>query len=99
MDSTKQARFESALPVGGYDGLIDLVLQLKAEGLTQIEIYDLFTQSMLWLRESGRQDDEDKVTDVMDFIVGWCSSHMKLFPDNLTNEEIDNYRKGQQRCD
>jgi hypothetical protein len=30
------------------------------------------------LREMGREEDEDIVLEVMDFLVGWCSPHMKL---------------------
>jgi hypothetical protein len=30
------------------------------------------------LRASGRDADEDVVLDVMDFLTGWCSPHMKL---------------------
>lgn len=48
---------------------------------------------MLHLRGSEREADEDKVTDVMDFIVGWCSPHQCLFPAYLTNEEIEKYNK------
>jgi hypothetical protein len=30
------------------------------------------------LRQAGREADEDMVMDVMDFLMGWCSPHMKL---------------------
>jgi hypothetical protein len=30
------------------------------------------------LREAGRDEDEDVVLEVMDFLVGWCSPHMKV---------------------
>lgn len=30
------------------------------------------------LRIQDRDDEEDIVLDVMDFLVGWCSPHMKL---------------------
>lgn len=30
------------------------------------------------LREAGRDDDEDIVLEVMDFLVGWCSPQMKV---------------------
>jgi hypothetical protein len=30
------------------------------------------------LREEGREDAEDTVLDVMDFITGWSSPHMRI---------------------
>jgi len=30
------------------------------------------------LRAEGREDDEDVVLDVMDFVTGWSSPHMRL---------------------
>ena len=30
------------------------------------------------LRVVGRDEDEDVVLDVMDCLVGWCASHMRL---------------------
>jgi len=30
------------------------------------------------LRASGREDDEDVVLEVMDFLTGWSSPHMRL---------------------
>ena len=30
------------------------------------------------LQQEGRDQDEDIVLDVMDFLVGWCSPHMKV---------------------
>jgi hypothetical protein len=36
------------------------------------------------LRQLGRETEEDPVMDVMDFLVGWCSPHMKLPPEQST---------------
>lgn len=30
------------------------------------------------LRQAGREDAEDVVLEVMDFVVGWCSPHVRL---------------------
>lgn len=30
------------------------------------------------LRRSGREDTEDVVLEVMDFVAGWCSPHVRL---------------------
>lgn len=79
-------RFEDALAVEeGHTGLIKLVRQLQGEGLIQTEIHALLKQHMLALRSQSREMDEDRVADVMDFIVGWCSPHMQLVSDDLAN--------------
>jgi hypothetical protein len=93
MNLTLQSRFESALQTENYAGLIDLVHQFQAQGINQTEVYDLFRQFMLHLRETEREKNENKVTDVMDFIAGWCSPHQCLFAAYLTNEEIETYDK------
>lgn len=43
----------------------------------QVVIEDL-TAFALELRAAGREADEDVVFDVLDFLTGWCSPHMKL---------------------
>lgn len=43
----------------------------------QVVIEDL-TAFALELRAAGREADEDIVFDVLDFLTGWCSPHMKL---------------------
>jgi hypothetical protein len=30
------------------------------------------------LRDGGREDDEDIVLEVLDFVTGWCSPHMRV---------------------
>jgi hypothetical protein len=37
------------------------------------------------LRQADREADEDAITDVMDFLVGWCSPHMKLPPEQAAS--------------
>jgi hypothetical protein len=33
------------------------------------------------LRQAASEAEEDAAMDVMDFLVGWCSPHMKLPPE------------------
>ncbi|MEP6924570.1 MAG: hypothetical protein ABI954_08900 [Pyrinomonadaceae bacterium] len=82
-------RFEHALT---NSHLFDLVQQMKIEDISQVQIYCFFEDFRNLLRESNREADEDKIMDVMDYIVGWCSPHMKLFPEGLSNEEIKAFR-------
>ncbi len=89
-----QTRFENALAA---KALTDLVQEMSADGLSQVEIYHHFDQFRAFLRSTARETDEDEVTNVMDFIVGWCSLHMKLFSHFLTNEEIQAYKNSLSR--
>ncbi len=99
MDLKTKNRFDSALLADDHAGLINLVRQLMAEGLNLIEIYHLFNEAMFHLRKSKREADEDKVADVMDFIVGFCSAEEKLFSTYLTNEEIEDYEQSKLKPD
>ncbi|MCI0691507.1 hypothetical protein L0337_05805 [candidate division KSB1 bacterium] len=79
---TLNKRFEKALgspnPV---EALRSLVLELSQEGSGKATILEFFEQERQRLRATHREADEDAVMDVMDFLVGWCSPHMKLLAD------------------
>jgi hypothetical protein len=62
--------------------LRSLVRTLQAEGKDQPTILELFEQARQQLRQAGQEKDEDVIMDVMDFLVGWSSPHMKLEPKN-----------------
>ena len=64
--------------------LRNLVLQFLADGQTREAILALLERASQQLREAEREADEDAVMDVMDFLVGWCSPHMKLPPEQPT---------------
>lgn len=48
------------------------------EGESKQAVLDRFAQARKRLREQGSETDEDIVCDVMDCLVGWCGSHMRL---------------------
>ena len=56
----------------------ELAARLLSQGHPRDDVLQRFDAARLRLREQGRPGDEDVVTDVMDFIVGWCSPHMRL---------------------
>ena len=64
--------------------LRNLALQLFAEGRPREAVLELFELARQQLRTANRETDEDAVMDVMDFLVGWCSPHMKLPPEQPT---------------
>lgn len=66
------------------DRLRSLALHLSSTGLSREAIRDAFEQARAQLRLANREADEDRVMDVMDFLAGWCSPHMKI-PTEATN--------------
>ena len=76
-DQRIERALRSTAPV---NELRSLVLSLMAEGQSRDAILQLFEGARQELRNADREADEDAVTDVMDFLVGWCSPHIKLPP-------------------
>jgi hypothetical protein len=93
LDEKMMIRFEVAL---ANNSLAELVRDMKAEGRIQLEIFECFEQFRALLRELAREAHEEQVMDTMDYIVGWCSPHAKLFTHYLTNEEIEAYGRSQE---
>ena len=61
-----------------------VVLHLLADGQTRVAILEWLERARQQLRQAERETDEDAVMDVMDFLVGWCSPHMKLPSEQAT---------------
>jgi hypothetical protein len=78
IDQRIQQALSSSDPV---NDLRNWVLHLLAEGQTHEAILELLERTRQQLREADRETDEEAVMDVMDFLVGWCSPHMKLPPE------------------
>jgi hypothetical protein len=53
--------------------------QLKAEGMTQNEMYALFERHCARHAGDADQTTYDYICDMMDLIVGWCSPESQLF--------------------
>jgi hypothetical protein len=72
-------RFERALrsedPIPRLRSLAASILE---EGEDPAAVLERFNAVREHLREADREADEDAVMDVMDFLVGWCSPHMRL---------------------
>ncbi len=53
--------------------------ELLRSGYPRAELIDDLEHLRLLLRRRwGRENLEDEVLEVMDFVTGWCSPHMKL---------------------
>src|SRR5262245_59245173 len=61
-----------------------LAQQLLAQGYGKASVVEMFEKARQQLRQAGRETDEDVVLDVLDFLVGWCSPHMRLDEDSTT---------------
>ena len=55
-----------------------LAQNLLDEGRSPEVVQAEFEQARQQLRDEGREDEEDAVMDVMDFLTGWCSPHVRL---------------------
>ncbi len=78
IDKRIQQALTSSEPV---NELRNWLLQLLADGQTREAILELLEHARQQLRQANRETDEDAVMDVMDFLFGWCSPHMKLPPE------------------
>jgi hypothetical protein len=78
IDQRIQRALGSSEPV---KDLRNLILQLFADGQTRESILELLEGTRQQLRKSNRETDEDAVMDGMDFLVGWCSPHMNVPPE------------------
>ncbi len=70
-----EAALRSARPL---DKLRLVAQEFLSIGTPREQVFDLFDHTRLELRKAGREADEDAVADVMDFIDGWCSPHMRI---------------------
>ena len=82
MDHT--SRFEAAIQgARPIERLRQLALDLAKEGNTPETVLALFDDYRGILRETNREEEEDIVLEVMDCIVGFCSTQAKLFPSHV----------------
>jgi len=75
IDPRIEAALRTESPV---TSLRELAAELLASGQARDAVYDLFESSRAALREADREADEDAVMDLMDFLTGWCSPHIKF---------------------
>lgn len=72
-------RFEQALsaehPLGA---LRSLALDWVQRGQSRETVLAAFERQRQHLREAGQEQAEEVVMEVMDFLTGWCSPHVRL---------------------
>jgi hypothetical protein len=75
VDKSLQEALETSEPVIAFRTSIAKLLD---DGCERREIYDGLQALALRLREEDNEEQESIVLDVMDFLVGWSSSNMRL---------------------
>ena len=65
------------------ESYVDIIEDLKKQGLTQKEVYDLFHELLKYVMDNGTIEQDDAVREVMDRIVGWCNESYWLFDEYL----------------
>lgn len=61
------------------EALRELAGELLRSGVPRDAVYqELEALRPLLAQEWGMEDAEDQVLDVMDYVAGWCSPHMKI---------------------
>jgi hypothetical protein len=58
--------------------LRDVVTELLAAGADRARVQEQLEAFRVRLQEQDREDDEDTVLDVLDFVTGWCSPDQRL---------------------
>jgi hypothetical protein len=58
--------------------LRSLASRLSSQGDDKAAIVAKFEEVRQQLRRENREADEDAVMDVLDFLSGWCSPHMRM---------------------
>jgi hypothetical protein len=80
-------RFETALRATDPTAALgQLAEDLKAEGMSQSSMRDLFTEYFVRVQEQGDEQSYDPIADTLDRITGWCS-HGRLF-DTTEDERL-----------
>jgi hypothetical protein len=80
MDETSKVQFMRAMQtINPIAALVQVVLDLKAAGKSQAEVYRLFEQFLRDIAATETEAQKDAIRDVMDRIVGWCSPTSRLF--------------------
>jgi hypothetical protein len=65
------------------DELYTLAVAFKGEGMKQLEMYELFERYRAQHHDHADETKYNAILDVMDFIVGWCSPHARIFDTDL----------------
>jgi len=61
-----------------YEELRKLLKTMVAQGYERKKLIQELTDFALELRAANRENDEDLIFDMLDFLTGWCSPHQVI---------------------
>lgn len=82
-------RLRRALDLGELREEVEALIQA---GCNQGQIYIWLDNYRAQSRIEGRDEDEDRIMEVMDDVAGWCSPNSRLFETYLSEDEIEKSR-------
>jgi hypothetical protein len=83
-DQSSIARIESVLQeLSSGQSLLVLAQTFKAEGMSQLEMYQLFDKYRAKHEADTDETKYDAILDTLDIICGWRGSHARLFDTDL----------------
>ena len=63
--------------------VLELARALKADGMTQVEMYQLYDEFRAKHQNDADETRYDAILDAMDHIAGWCAIESQLFDTEL----------------
>ena len=60
---------------------IETLKKYKQLGIDQDTMYSVLESFRAEMRLKNDEETEDMIMDNMDFVCGWCSPHMKIYPE------------------
>ena len=94
IENAHERLFDSALkseaPTESLSRAVRALLDSDASSEVLLSELERFRVS---LRERGREEDEDRVLEVMDFLVGWSSPHVRIGAPSRTRAMLSSERK------
>jgi hypothetical protein len=78
MSSVKDELAAAVCAENPTERLSEVVRGLVSQGQQRGSIYAELEKLRTTLQKIGRDEAEDAVLEVMDFLTGWCSPHMKI---------------------
>jgi hypothetical protein len=86
-DNSIDVRMERAIST---NTLWELARELKAEGMSQLEMYKLYSKYADFYQDRDEAK-FDAVVDILDLIWGYCPPSKALFETTLTNDDVASY--------
>lgn len=63
-------------PLGDY---WKILIRMKDEGISASDAEQLFSEIRSIMISEGNEEGEDRILEVLDFVVGWCPPHNRVW--------------------